>query len=152
MRLGFLLLSSLSIVFASIESPAQQNPLVGTWKIDIASSRFDSNNAPPSDSANVFKAFGNGGVSNVRSGSTEAAYSLNFDGQDYPYKGVAGRDAVSGRALNPKLFRLVFKNKGEPVQINYLTVSADGKTMTIFSMITPDEKYVDQRKIVYHRQ
>jgi len=130
----------------------QANPLIGTWKINMAKSKFSRDNAPPSNSVNVFTAFGKNGISNVRQGSNKANYSLNFDGKDYPYTGVSDRDAVSGREVNPRLFRLVFKGKGEANQINYLSVSDDGTTLTIFSMITPGNNYVDQRAIVYDRQ
>jgi len=134
----------------------QANPLIGTWKINMAKSKFNPGSPPSTTSMNVYKPFGNNGITNDRTNSdgkgNTANFAMNFDGKDYPYKGSLDRDTVSGKQLSPTLFVMAFKRKGETIQINYMLVSDDGKSYTNYSMITDSKKIVDQRAIVYDRQ
>ena len=62
---------------------------------------------------------------------TGDTYTAKFDGQDYPAKGSYGLDAVALKLLNPHSIQETDKLKGKVVETDTMTVSPNGKTMTI---------------------
>jgi hypothetical protein len=58
------------------------------------------------------------------------SYDAKFDGKEYPFKGVSG-GVISLTKLNNRSFVETFRRDGKVVEVNHMTVSADGKTMSI---------------------
>ena len=58
------------------------------------------------------------------------SYDAKFDGKEYPFKGVSG-GVISLTKLNDRSFIETFRCDGKVVEVNHMTVSADGKTMSI---------------------
>ena len=58
------------------------------------------------------------------------AYDAKLDGKDYPVKGSAGR-TVSLKKVNNRSIDLTIKRDGKIAVVNHMTVSADGKTLTV---------------------
>ena len=136
---------------------AQSNPLVGTWKTNLAKSKFvlggqgiqqtvrydaapggaikytsDRVNADGTTSRNEFTAFLNGSTS--------------------PYHGVSGRDAIKIRKIDARTYQVAYMNGGQVVQINYWTVSPDGKTLTTVSTGVASDNTVYSRVVVADKQ
>jgi hypothetical protein len=62
---------------------------------------------------------------------TGETYTAKFDGNDYPVKGDYGVDAVSLKKVNDHTIEETDKRGGAVVDVSTMTVSANGKTMTI---------------------
>jgi hypothetical protein len=62
---------------------------------------------------------------------TGDTYTAKFDGQDYPVKGAYGYDAVSLKLINPHTIQETDKRAGKVIEVDKMTVSANGKTMTV---------------------
>lgn len=62
---------------------------------------------------------------------TGDSYTAKFDGNDYPYKGAYGADAVSLKRINNRTIEETDKLKGKAQNTQTMTVSPNGKTMTI---------------------
>lgn len=62
---------------------------------------------------------------------TGESYTAKLDGSDYPVKGSYGYDAVSLKKINPHALEETDKRDGTVVDVSTLTVSPNGKTMTV---------------------
>jgi hypothetical protein len=59
------------------------------------------------------------------------AYTAQFDGKDYPYKGDPGTTSVSLKKINANTIEETDKRGGKVVGVARMTVAADGKTMAL---------------------
>ena len=59
------------------------------------------------------------------------SYDAKFDGKDYPVKGPNAARTVSLKKVNDRSIDLTIKRDGKIVGVNHMTVSADGKTLTV---------------------
>ena len=118
---------------------AQTSPLVGTWKLNVAKSKYDPGPAPKSLTRTVV-AQGDGvqyTFEGVASDGKPISYgfSVNFDGKDNPINGSipSGADTISAKRVDPNHYVATLKKGGKEVGISRVTVSADGKTTTVDS-------------------
>jgi hypothetical protein len=102
--------------------PAGSHAVSGSW--------ITSGFAGVSDNAltTTYKVVGN---SLSMTSGTGQAYTAPMDGADSPYKGDPGVTSVSVKAMGANAFQETDKRNGKAVSIAKITVSADGKTMTI---------------------
>jgi hypothetical protein len=59
------------------------------------------------------------------------SYSAKLDGSDAPYKGDPGTSSVSVKRISNNVFEETDKRQGKVITIARMTVSPDGKTMTM---------------------
>ena len=69
----------------------------------------------------------------MMSGTTGESYDAKYDGKDYPIKGDRAGSTVSLTKVNDRSIDETVKRDGKIVAVNHLTVSADGKTLTVKS-------------------
>jgi hypothetical protein len=62
---------------------------------------------------------------------TGAGYTAKLDGSDYPVHGAYGYDAVSLKKINAHAIEETDKRDGTVTDVSTMTVSANGKTMTV---------------------
>ena len=135
-----LLLVSLSSASAPAQtSPAEPNPLLGTWTLNVAKSGIDY--APlPRDETRTYRAAPNDGmifsVEGIDGAGASYAYGTTaaMDGREYPMPGTGtrnGGDAVSWRLVDPHTVHAVVKRLGDVVNQVVLSVSNDGMVLTI---------------------
>ncbi len=62
---------------------------------------------------------------------TGDSYTAKFDGKDYPYKGDPGITSVSLKKIDANTIEETDKRAGKAILISRMTVSADGKTLTV---------------------
>ena len=118
---------------------AQGNPLVGTWKLNVAKSKFDPGPGPKSLTRTV-AAQGDGvkytfeGVS-ADGKSLSYGFSVTFDGKDNPIDGSmpSGADTISAKRTDPHHFVATLKKGGKVIGTSKVEVSKDGKTATVDS-------------------
>jgi hypothetical protein len=64
---------------------------------------------------------------------TGESFDAKFDGRDYPVKGGRVTSTVSLRKVNDRTIEQTTKRDGKVVMVDYMAVSADGKTLTVKS-------------------
>jgi hypothetical protein len=107
------------------------NPLVGTWKLNVAKSK-----APFKSGTTVVEAVGDGIKFVVDLEGTDGTkhhweFTANYDGKDVPVTGSNPYgDTVAVTRVNPRTTRTVSKNGGKVTTTHTIVVSADGKTRT----------------------
>jgi hypothetical protein len=97
--------------------PAGSHAISGTWRLQesIAPAAITCKSSP------------NGLMMSVLGES----YDVKFDGKDYPVKGPDAARTVSLKRVNDRSIDLTIKRDGKIVSVNHMTVSADGKTLTV---------------------
>lgn len=118
---------------------AQGNPLVGTWKLNVAKSKFDPGPGPKSLTRTV-AAQGDGVQYTFEGVSADGkplsyGFSVNFDGKDNPINGSlpSGADTISAKRTDPNHFVATLKKGGKVIGTSKVEVSKDGKTTTVDS-------------------
>lgn len=134
--LGFVILA------AVVTTPllAQENPFLGTWKLNIAKSKIESGPAPKSLTRTITAQGGGAKYSfeGVAADGSSISYSLvtNYDGKDSPIKGQGaplGADTVALKRVSAEKIEGTFKKSGKEVRKITAEVSKDGKTSTVKS-------------------
>src|ERR1700733_4923072 len=139
--LRFLAISLLAVV-ASSGLRAQDNPLVGTWKLNVAKSKFVPGPAPTSLTRTV-EAQGDGvkytfdGVA-ADGKPISYSFSVQFDGKDNPINGStpSGADTVSAKRIDSNHYVATQKKGGKVLVTSKVAVSKDGKVTTVDAMGT----------------
>jgi len=108
---------------------------VGTWKLNLAKSKYHQGQAPKSTTL-VYEAAGEGikvTVDQVPADGPAIHYAVtaNYDGKDVPVVGNPNADMVARTRVNATTTKLVNKKDGNILSTATLVVSADGKTLTI---------------------
>ena len=141
---GFTLLAGL-IAFAA--SPQAQAPkgLIGTWKLNVAKSKFSPGPAPKSMTI-TYSAVGTDGtkiVADITPGEGAAQrweMTAHYDGKEYPVTGNPTADSISLKKIDDVTGESTFKKDGKVTATNVRKLSADGKTLTITSTGTTAER------------
>ena len=118
---------------------AQNNPLVGTWKLDVTKSKFDPGPAPKSLTRTV-EAQGDGvkyTFDGVAADGKPIAYgfTVQFDGKDNPISGSipSGADTISAKRTDSNHFVATLKKGDKVIGTSKVTVSKDGTVTTVDS-------------------
>jgi hypothetical protein len=111
-----------------------QNPMFGTWKLNLAKSKYTPGPAPKSQ---IAKLEGVEGGMKVVSDRVEAdgkmthfEWTAKFDGKEYPVKGDPGRDSVSVKKINDTTLDITNKKGGKVTTTIHAIYTADGKSRT----------------------
>jgi len=124
---------------------AQQDPLFGTWNLNLAKSKYNGNPAPKSQ-VYTFEANGPDGLTftndtvNADGTRVHAEYSVKFDGKEVPVKGDPLRDMTSNKRVDANTTSGVNTLKGKPASSFRRVVSKNGKTLTVTVKGTQDGK------------
>jgi len=131
------LLAVVCVVGASSIALAQdKDPANGTWKLNVAKSKFSPGPAPK-DMTLTIESTGTGRKVEVSGTAGDGTalkwgYSGNFDRKDNRVTGNnPDADVVSLRRLSPTTTRSTWKKDGKQTIVNGVDVSADGKTLTV---------------------
>lgn len=143
---------------ASTPAFAEDNPALGTWKLNVAKSKFAGAPAPK-ELTRTLTADGDG-VKYTFAGTTadgsSVAYSftVKYDGKDNPVDGKApgGFDQIAITRVNPHTYTAVQKRAGKQVGTGKTIVAKDGKTTTVILKYTnTDGKSVSSTSL-YEKQ
>jgi hypothetical protein len=116
---------------------AQSNPLIGTWKLNLAKSKY--NGAPPPRSATLtFTGEGQNLIDTVdtidaQGQAIKTVFIHIYDGKPHPTTGVAGGlyDASAYTRIDANTIDFVRSKDGKAIQTGWAVVSGDGKTYTV---------------------
>jgi len=125
-----------AIVAMSVATAQSKDPAYGTWKLNVAKSKFSPGPAPKESTLTV-EADGPGrkvAVAGVAADGTPVkwGYSGSFDRKEVKVTGSnPDADVVSLRRIDANSTRTTYKKAGKQTLVNGVAVSADGKTMTV---------------------
>lgn len=131
-----ILLTALALL--AVASPpafgADANPMIGTWIMNAAKSKFDP--GPPLKSYSVTIADAGGGMLkdhaewvNADGTKEEVNYTFGANGADAPVTGYANADTVRMKRVKPNENRMTLLKAGKAREFGHYIVSADGTTM-----------------------
>jgi len=112
---------------------------VGTWKLNLAKSKYSPGPAPKSQTLKI-EAWGEDGVKYTADGvgadgkPTHAEFQAKYDGKDYAFKGNPDADTLAYKRIDGNTLEATLKMKGKPTITAKAMVSKDGKTRTVTQM------------------
>jgi hypothetical protein len=137
------LLRATALVMIVIAAPAVElaaqgtDPVVGTWELNIAKSKYTSGRAPKSETRTYvvagqdIKASSKGVDGSGK--PTAASWTMNYDGKYRPQTGNPDADTLSLKRVNAFTVKFTQKRAGKVVITGTRAISPDGKVMTITS-------------------
>ena len=132
------------------------DPAIGTWKANLAKSKYRPGPAPKSATVR-FAPAGQGievwteGVG--ATGTTTAThYTASYDGKEYPITGSQTTDTVSLRRIDRFTSERTDRKGGKVVATLTRVVAKDGKTMTITTKGTNAQGQAVNNVVVYDKQ
>lgn len=111
------------------------DPSAGTWKLDVAKSKYSPGPAPKSatityeETADGIKRTGE--TINADGKKTSFEYIAKLDGKEYPVTGSDIFDTISIKRVNEHTLTSTLKKGGKVVSTSRRVVSNDGKTLTL---------------------
>jgi hypothetical protein len=130
---------------------AQSNPFVGSWKLNLASSKYNPG-PPPQSQTRTWDASGMVMVNGV--GATgkpfSYGYSVKGDGKESPTMGAIPNkaDMISTKKIDASTYEATFTKSGKKVETTTLKVSNGGKTLTIHAMGSADAGFVENVQVL----
>jgi len=154
---GFSVFAALGTLamFGSSLLLAQNNPFIGTWKLNAAKSKYAPGPGPRS-STRTYVAQGTGVKVTVETVAADGShnsnsYTANYDDKDNPLPGSSTADTIAlKRSGNTVKFTL--KKGGKVVSTGTNVVSKDGKVMTITQTGTNAGGQLTSTVAVYEKQ
>jgi len=113
---------------------AQDSQFVGTWKLDVAKSKFNPG-PPPQSQTRTWDASGMVMIKGVNAAGKETSYgyTIKEDGKEYSTMGAIPNtaDKITTKKIDANTVEANFTKAGKHVETATFKVSSDGKTLTI---------------------
>ena len=137
-------------------SAQASDPRIGTWKLNVAKSKYSPGPAPQALTVKVEPSGQGEKVTtefvNADGTRTTTEYTANFDGKDYPLTGSQIADTVSLKRSNARTTVRTDKKGGKVAQTLRRVVSKDGKTMTVTTKGTNAQGQAVNNVAVFEKQ
>ena len=159
MKIRMLVVALMGVALAFSAAAEDQAPYVGTWKLNLAKSRYDP--GPPPRSATDVNTEVNGAMRSVQSWvdaqgkAHKVEWTAKFDGKDHPVTGGDAGTTISLTRPDPRDLRTVdwvWKVPGQPTVTGRTVYSKDGKTRTADGRSTDAAGKVTSSVRFYERQ
>lgn len=153
-RIAILLLIPFALL---VSAQAPHDPRIGTWKINLAKSRFHPG-PPPKGMTVRFEPHGDNGlkvtIDTVEPNGevTKHQYTANYDGKDYPVSGDPGRDTVALKRIDRYVLEYTNKRAGKVINSYREVIAPDGKSRTITQKGMSSRGIPVDNEIVYDKQ
>jgi len=151
--LGPLLLSFAALLVGQAASAGEN--WVGTWKLNAEKSKLGSGAVR----AQTLKFESTAAGIKLTSDGTDAqgkpmhgGYTSKFDGKDVPWTGNPMADMASAKRIDDNTYENVWKKGGKATVTAKVSVSADGKTLTVTQTGTDPQGAAVSSVAVYDRQ
>ena len=146
------------LVSATASRVPAQTPALGTWKLNVAKSKYNPGPAPKSMTRTVESAGDKVKYTfqGVAADGSKIAYTFTvaFDGKDYPITGSGapgGADSIAFKQTNSGSYEAILKKDGKPILISRVQVSKDTNSTTI-SQSSADGKGTTNNQMVFDKQ
>jgi hypothetical protein len=134
MRTTRTLIVMLLCCFALSVAASPADPHVGTWKLNLAKSKYSPG---PGPKAVTMKIEAKGAGFHLTQTGTDATgkpikieFTANYDGKDNPTTGVLNTDTIAVKRVDANTSESTLKKGGKVVMTVTSVVSRDGKTRT----------------------
>lgn len=134
-----------------------KDPFVGTWRLNVAKSKYSPGPTPKSVTS-TYEAAGKGLKISVRnepaSGPVQQySYTTNLDGSDSKVTGNnPNADTIAVKRIDANTLELVNKRNGKVTTTQRNVVSADGKTRTVTTTGTDAQGQKVNNVAVFEKQ
>lgn len=145
------------LVLALSTAALAGDPHVGTWKLNLAKSKYDPASSAPKSATMTFTGQDNG-VKCVSEGveadgkAYHAEFAPKYDGKNYPYTGSSEVDTIAYTKIDANTLDWVTKKAGKIVGSGRSVVSRDGKTRTVTAKEKDAKGQDTTRTSVYEKQ
>jgi len=125
----------LSLILGSAFAVWAADPVLGTWELNVAKSKYNPGPAPKSQTR-IYEALP-GGIKvtiktvNADGQSTVVEHPANYDGKDYPITGSTQADVIALKQIDTYTSEAILKHAGQILATSQRVVSTDGKSMTV---------------------
>jgi hypothetical protein len=132
-----ILMAAMLLVLALATVAMAADPHVGTWKLNLAKSKYNLGPAPKGFVVKIQAQ--NHGLKYVFDGTDgegkaiNSGFTLILDGKDHPVTGNANRDTYTATKVDAYTVDFVFKKGGKDVSRTREVISKDGKFITATS-------------------
>ena len=132
------------------------NPVVGTWQLNLAKSKFSPGPAPKTDTRSYTESAD--GITmawkSVAADGKELNVKSTFktDGKDYPLTGSPNFDTLTLKQVDSHTVHSIQKKGGKVVGETTRTVSKDGKELTLASKGTTTDGVAYDNVMVYDKK
>src|SRR5262245_40022613 len=137
-------------------SAQASDPRIGTWKLNVAKSKYSPGPAPQSLTVKVEPAGQGEKVTaefvNADGSRTTTQYTAGFDGKDAPLTGSQIADIVSLKRMDARTTVRTDKKGDKVAQTLTRVVSQDGKTMTVTTKGTNAQGQAVSNVAVFDKQ
>jgi hypothetical protein len=131
------------------------DPILGTWKLNSARSKFNPGPAPRSQTRTYADTPQGIQVTirtvDVNGRSSTIEFAERYDGKDYPTKGSEIADALALVRINDYMAEATMKHAGKVVATAKRLITDEGKTLIISYKESDSEHPVDNQ-LVYDKQ
>jgi hypothetical protein len=139
------------VVLAAVSLlPAQDNPFVGTWKLNVAKSKYVPG-PPPQSQTRTWDAGGMVMVNGVNAAgkSLSYGYTIKADGKEYPTMGNIPNtaDKITSKKVDSNTYEATFTKAGKQVESTTFKISNGGKTLTIHAKGATDAGPFDNLQV-----
>jgi hypothetical protein len=124
------------LTVAVVATAQSKDPFVGTWRLNVAKSKY-SPGPPPKSQTTTYEAAGQGYKVSVKSEPASGpvqqwSYTTNLDGKDSPVTGNnPNADMLAVKRIDAHTLETVNKKGGKTTTTQRNVVAADGKTRTV---------------------
>ncbi|HXQ74495.1 MAG TPA: hypothetical protein VN844_28585 [Pyrinomonadaceae bacterium] len=145
---------AISLVFVSVALGFQDDPQIGTWKLNEAKSKFAGK---ARNHTVVYQVAGDqikvtvDGV-DENGGAIHNEWTGKFDGKDYPVTGDSSSDMRAYRMINKHTLELTNKKGGQTTLTGRIVVANDGKSRTVTTTATDSQGKKVTSVAVYDKQ
>jgi hypothetical protein len=147
------------VLVSSVLLLAQSNPQAGTWKLNVAKSKFVNVQAPKNETRTVEPQGAGAKISfeGVAGDGSRIAwsYTTNYDGKDSAISGAGvpmAADTIASKSVNANTVSSTFKKAGKVVRTTTAVVSKDGKVTTIASKWTNEQGQPASQTAIWDKQ
>jgi hypothetical protein len=131
----FLMTLLLTAILGSAVAVGGSDPILGTWKLNVAKSKFSSVPAPQSQTR-VYEMSPDGVMVttttiDAHGKSSITIFPAKYDGKPYPVNGLGEATAMALRKVDERTAAITLSHAGSVVATAERIISVDGNTMTI---------------------
>jgi hypothetical protein len=130
---------------------------VGTWKLNLAKSKYDPASFAPKSTTAKLEAVADGIKATVDTVDFENKkihyeFTAKYDGKDYPISGDPTRDSISYKRIDDYTFESVSKKAGKVTVTTRNVYARDGKSRTLTTTGTNDKGQKVNNTTVWDKQ
>ena len=151
-----IVLTAIALVLPlAVHAQRQSDPVLGTWTLNVAKSKYDPGPAPKSSTSTswTFAPTPNGIQLDVTAnGETHTSSVFKLDGKPYPMRGGSAIDAHALRRASRLQIKSDLMRRGQIVGHATILVSKNLKTMTVENSYTTPTGQSAHNVMVFDRQ